>query len=76
MAYLLDHDYIIFNIEQNPVITHAKTIAEVGLSQPLDVAGKSIFQASYFSDDLGGNCPWQESKVLYSQRRVFDMKSP
>ena len=52
MAYLLYHNCIIFNIEQNPVITHAKTIAEVGLSQPLDVAGKSIFQASYFSDDL------------------------
>jgi len=31
MAYLLDHDCIIFDIEQNPVITHAKSVAEIGL---------------------------------------------
>jgi hypothetical protein len=39
MAYLLNHDCITFDIEQNPVITHAQTIAEVSLSQSFDIAG-------------------------------------
>jgi hypothetical protein len=38
MAYLLDDDCITFDIEQNPVITHSQTIAEVSLAQPFDVA--------------------------------------
>jgi hypothetical protein len=39
MAYLLDGDCIIFDIEQNPVIAHAQPIGKIGLSQALDVAG-------------------------------------
>jgi len=31
MADLLDDDCIILDIEQNPVITHAQTVAEIGL---------------------------------------------
>jgi len=38
MAYLLDHDCIIFDIKQNPIITHTQPITEVSLPQPLDIA--------------------------------------
>jgi hypothetical protein len=48
MAYLLDDDCIIFDIEQNPVISHAQTVAEVSLSQPLDVPSHPFSKRDIF----------------------------
>ena len=48
MAYFLDDDCIIFDIEQNPVITHAQPIPKIRLAQPLDVARRAFSRREIF----------------------------
>src|SRR5882762_4480326 len=65
MAYLLDHDCIIFDIEQNPIIAHAQPIAKISLPQSFDVAMKAQFQAGDLADDLRSDSFWQGTKAVH-----------
>jgi hypothetical protein len=75
VAYLVDDNSIIFDIKQNPVIPHAKTITEVSLAQPFDVASQAAFQARYLSYYLRRYSFWERTQVVDSRGCVLDLKS-